>query len=294
MNTVDALQRALNNAWSENQSSGHRYHLGASIVGRSCAREVWFKFWWWHGVRHTGRMLRLFNRGHREEAHAVENLRKLGAIVEDVDTAGRQERFSTLWGLFGGERDAKVSNLDEYGLAGAGLLEVKTHNDKSFKNLQNKGLLSAKPEHFIQMQLYMHWMEVDWGLYYAVNKNDDEIYLGVVPARPDVADQYTERARRIIESPLPPKRISEDPSWYVCRFCDFKRHCQGEFFTTDTGEPSHRVHEPDKNCRTCQNIELRLDDDKNAHSWFCRKWDAEVPKDFLLQGCDEWRPRKID
>lgn len=293
METAEALQRAVDDAWARGQNSGHRYHLGASIIGRSCAREVWFKFWWWHSVRHTGRMLRLFDRGHREEAHAVGNLRKIGAVVEDVDAQGRQTRFSTLWGLFGGERDAKVSNLDEYGLPGEGLLEVKTHNDKSFKHLNNKGLLSAKPEHFVQMQLYMSWMEVSWGLYYAVNKNDDSVYFAVVPARPDVAAQYTDRAKRIIESPLPPQRISEDPSWYVCRFCDFKRHCHGTVESVD-GETTLRTAEPDKNCRTCENIQLRCDDENESHWWFCRRWEAEVPKTFLPQGCDAWKPREID
>ena len=273
---TDALVEALDAVWENTQGSGHRYHLGASIIGRSCAREVWYKFWWVHAVRHTGRLLRLFNRGHREEAHAVENLRKLGAIVEDVDENGKQVKFSRLWGLFGGERDGAISNLEEFGFVGKGLLEFKTHGEKSFKNLQNKGLLSAKPEHFIQMQLYMHWSGFEWGLYYAVNKNTDELYIAYVPYRPDIAEQYTERARTIIESTLPPKRISDDPSWYVCKFCDFKRIC-------------HEDAEVDQNCRTCEHIDLRVDGDE--HGWYCRHWCDAVPKDFTWKGCDQWTRR---
>lgn len=281
MNVAEAIAKAIDTHWHENQSSGHRYHLGASIIGRSCVREVWYKFHWWHATKHTGRILRLFNRGHREEPHVVENLRKLGAVVQDVDNHGKQERFSHLWGLFGGERDATISNLDDYGLPGSGLLEIKTHNDKSFKNLQNKGLLSAKPEHFVQMQMYMSWMEVEWGLYIAVNKNDDELYAAVIPYRPEIAAQYTDRAREIITNPLPPKRISDDPTWWVCRFCDFKRHC-------------HEDAEPDKNCRTCQHVELRLGDEKDieAHTWICNLWGGEIPVEFTRKGCDSWEPKE--
>lgn len=292
MNTAEAIAKAIDDHWRNNQTSGHRYHLGASVLGRSCVREVWYKFHWWHAVRHTGRLLRLFNRGHREESHVVENLRKIGAVVEDVDVAGNQYKHTSLWGLLGGERDAAVSNLESFGLDGKGLLEIKTHGEKSFKALQDKGLLTSKPEHFIQMQMYIAWFELDWGLYYAVNKNTDEVYVAFVPRRPEVADQYTKRAREIITSPLPPKRISDDPTWWVCRFCDYKRHCHGE--SNDNGKELV-VAQPDKNCRTCEHVELRLGDenDPSGHAWVCNLWGGEIPKQFTRKGCDSWNARQV-
>jgi len=290
----NALVRAIDAHWSAQQGSGHRYHLGASILGRSCLREVWYKFWWWHAPKHTGRILRLFNRGHREEQHAVENLRRLGAVVEDTDSNGRQIKFSHLWGLMGGERDGAVSNLEDYGLVGAGLLEIKTHGEKSFKLVSDKGLLSAKPEHYIQMQMYMAWSRMSWGLYYAVNKNTDDLYCQVVPARPELAAQYTDRAASVIQSRTPPKGVSEDPSWFVCRFCDYKRHCHG---VPDEKTGEYRYAEADKNCRTCEHIELRLgpdpEDTEHGHTWVCNLWGGEVPRDYLPKGCDKWTQRHL-
>src|SRR5690606_10943785 len=50
------------------------------------------------------------------------------------------------------------------------LLEFKTHNTKSFVNLVNIGVREAKPEHWSQMQVYMHKRGLKHALYMAVNK----------------------------------------------------------------------------------------------------------------------------
>lgn len=57
---------------------GHRTHLGASLIGRSCKRYLWYVFRWCKHVMHDGRRQRLFNRGHREEARFVEWLEGIG------------------------------------------------------------------------------------------------------------------------------------------------------------------------------------------------------------------------
>ena len=46
---------------------GHRWHLGASLIGRECKRYLWYVFRWCLHEKTTGRQQRLFNRGHREE-----------------------------------------------------------------------------------------------------------------------------------------------------------------------------------------------------------------------------------
>lgn len=60
---------------------GHRTHLGASLIGHECKRYLWYVFRWVHHHEHSGRMQRLFNRGHREEARFIEWLEGIGAQV---------------------------------------------------------------------------------------------------------------------------------------------------------------------------------------------------------------------
>ena len=48
------------------------------------------------------------------------------------------------------------------------ILECKTHSLKSFKDLCDKGVQESKPQHWCQMQLYMHGTGIDRALYFAV------------------------------------------------------------------------------------------------------------------------------
>ena len=262
-----AVERATQEALSE----APRRHLGMSILGRKCAREIWYSFRWAYQTQHTGRMLRLFNRGHIEEPRFVRYLELIGATVLDKDPAtGKQWHAKYFGGHLGGSCDAHITGLEKFDLHGTGLGEFKTHNDKSFSKLEKEGVFKAKPEHYVQMQLYMYSFELTWALYCAVNKNDDDLYFEVVFLDPRLAEGYIERAREIITSPLPPDRITNDPTWFECKFCSLREIC-------------HKGHSKEPSCRTCLNSQPMPDG-----TWHCRLFDAIIPKDFEAKGCEQW------
>lgn len=60
---------------------GPRWHLGASLIGEECIRKLWSTHRWLKHERHEPRMLRLFNRGHREEPAFIRMLRGIGFEV---------------------------------------------------------------------------------------------------------------------------------------------------------------------------------------------------------------------
>lgn len=66
---------------------GPRRHLGASVIGKECLREIWYGWRWAAFTRFEGRMLRLFERGHDEEPRLAELLRIAGAEVQEYDPA---------------------------------------------------------------------------------------------------------------------------------------------------------------------------------------------------------------
>lgn len=66
-----------------------RWHLGASIIGGECWREIWYGFRWVYNKKFEGRLYRLFNRGHKEEFRFVEWLRGMGHAVEEFDPESR-------------------------------------------------------------------------------------------------------------------------------------------------------------------------------------------------------------
>ena len=108
--------------------------LGASLIGRPCERALWMTFRWVEAKKFSGRMLRLFKRGQREEAEFIEELRGIGATVWDKDENGKQWTVSACNGHFGGSLDGVATGLPEAPKTVA-VLEFKTHSSKSFADL---------------------------------------------------------------------------------------------------------------------------------------------------------------
>lgn len=262
--TVEAIYRA----YERNAATEHRPHLGASLIGRECARELWLIFRWAGITRHSGRLLRLFERGQREEAVFVANLRAAGVTVWDVDPeTGKQFRFSDVGGHFGGSLDAVAIGILEAPKT-AHLCEFKTHNAKSFAALVKDGVEKAKPEHVAQIQLYCHWAKLTRAFYLAVNKDTDALYSERLHADPVAAQVLIEKARRIITATEPPARLSERPDWYQCHWCDHHAIC-------------HDGAIPQAHCRTCAHSTPELDGDGR---WSCARYQCDLTTDTQRQG----------
>ena len=225
-------------AYEAQAGSGFRPHLGASLIGKECERALWFDFRWTTRRQHPGRLLRLFETGHLEEARLVRNLRSTGATVLEVDPeTGRQIRVEAHGGHFGGSLDGIALGLLEAPKTWH-VLEFKTHSAKSFKELVAKGVRESKPQHFAQMQIYLHLTGLTRAMYLAVCKNTDELHAERIEHDPLVAQGLLDKAQRVIQASLPPDRISNDPAWYLCRWCEHAPVCHGQTAA-------------EINCRTC-------------------------------------------
>jgi len=258
---------ALIDKYHESKQEGPRPHLGASMLGHPCDRWLWLSFRWAVQEKFPGRILRLFRRGQMEEATIVSDLRAIGMDVRG--TTGAQQRVD-----FGSHVSGSMDGIIEHGVPEAPkarhVVEFKTHSKKSFDDLEKHGVEKSKPQHFGQMQLYMHGTKIDRALYVAVCKDDDRIYTERVRYEQDVAERYIERGRRIALADRMPEPISTDPSWYQCRFCPAHSFC----FETKTTEHV--------NCRTCAHSTA-----KDDSTWRCERHDADgIPVDFQRQGCD--------
>lgn len=250
------------------QGDGFRDHLGASIIGKSCARALWYDFRWATAVRHSGRLLRLFETGQLEEDRLVRNLRATGATVLDVDPeTGRQFRVIAHGGHFGGSLDALAYGLREAPKTWH-VVEFKTHAAKSFAELTAKGVVVAKPQHMAQMQIYMHLMGLTRALYMAVCKNTDALHIERIDADPAQAQRLLEKAGRIIFAQHPPARISEDPAWFECRFCTHHAVC-------------HEGAAAAVNCRTC------LHSTPVEGGWHCARHDRALDAAMQRVGCSK-------
>lgn len=278
---------------------GFRWHLGASLIGQDCVRSAWYSFRWAaqskqaqdltpQGRANYARMQRLFNRGHREEARFVEFLRGTGWEVYEFDTSKPvkengeypQFRVSGFGGHFGGSLDGIGIPPERYGLGRMPLLlEFKTNGTgKSFTDLTEKGVALAKTQHFCQMSTYGSdpAYNFEYAAYQNICKNDDSLHVEVVKLDHKLGEQMRQRAERIITSQTPPPRLSDNPTFYKCKWCDFFNQC-------------HENAPLVKNCRSCKHA-IPVD----GGEWSCDLVKQIIPRDFVPKGCNEWRSVNVD
>jgi hypothetical protein len=217
---------------------GFRSHMGASQIGGQCDRQIWYSFRWATKNQFGGQLLRLFNRGHIEEGRFIAMLLAIGVRVYQQDQNGKQFRISGYGGHFGGSGDGVGVGVPDVPPGTPCLLEFKTHNDNSFRELKKLGVRAAKFEHYVQMQTYLRKMGLTCALYMAVNKNNDELYAEIILLDEAAADSYIARAYKIIPLVQAPVKVSKSPGWTTCVFCDHKPVC-------------HLRVAPVRNCRTC-------------------------------------------
>jgi len=240
-----------------------RDHLGASLIGRDCARELWYNFHWSRKGIFQGRIIRLFNTGHLAEPKFVALLKMIGCEVWQFTPEGKQFRIKGHKGHFGGSLDGVVRGIPE--MPGIPLLtEFKTHGSSSFAKLIKEGVLKAKWEHVVQMQIYMGKYKLTHALYMAVNKNDDDIHAEIIQFDPGIYQRHLDRSSMIIEAPKPPPKINENIAWFGCRFCDYKGVC-------------HRQEPPEVNCRTCSFSQIA-----EEGKWICTHPIASTSTDMAV------------
>ena len=255
---AEELPGAIYQAYEEHTDDWRRGHLGASLVGHRCDRYLWLSFRWAAKPDHDGKLLRLFERGQREEDWVIRDLERTGLTVTSRDEYGEQIRISE------GHLSGSVDGLVE-GVPGnpdtVHVLEIKTSNRKSFDRLKERRVRSAQPRHFVQMQIYMDGLGLEHALYLAVCKDSDEIYVESVPFDQKVASKQKARAKEIIESSTPPARLDADmpPCVLVSKDgtrwpCQYLGLCHGKAM-------------PQRHCRTC------VDATPGTHG----KWSCGLP-----------------
>jgi hypothetical protein len=218
------------------------------------------------------RMRRLWNRGHLEEGRFIALLLMIGVQVYQQDEHGKQFKISNFGGHFSGSGDGILLNVPDLPAGVPALGEFKTHGDDSFEKLKDSGVKESKPEHYAQMQEYMHHFGLLYALYVAINKNTEELYAEIVMYDRPVAEHFLERAKYIIFTDNTPDRIrSASPSFFTCKYmCDYTDVC-------------YSTVPVDRNCRTCKHGFAMPDG-----TWQCALYTRTLDKEAQLAGCNSY------
>ena len=264
---------AIFDAIEHNENGEPRAHLGASLIGDDCARKIWYSFYWWFIAKYSGRMLRLFRRGHIEEPFVADDLARIEGVrvvMVDPDTGSQFRLRDPEMPAFGGSMDGKVYNAPDAPGVWLGL-EVKTMNTRSFKTMVRDGVKRAQPRHYTQNQTYLSLSnDLEGILYVAVCKETDELHVEIIEPDRDAQLEARETARYILSTQEPPDRLSGNPSWWECKTCQALEVC-------------HYDAAPTPNCRNCSKVQARLTHGENK--WICTFNGAELREEEQRAGC---------
>jgi hypothetical protein len=248
--------------------------LSMSELGSECDRSIWYSFRWAsQPERLTGQKLRLFETGHIEESRMVAELRAVpGVEVQDLDPdTGKQHKVYAIGGHLRGKLDGLVQGIPDAPVT-VHVLECKSHNKKSFAELEKKKLKAAKIAHWWQCQFYMHLKELKRCLYLAICKDTDHHYAERVAYDPVAVLQMLVRLERVISANEAPPQIKDSADKWPCLICKHKEVC-------------HKQELGRKHCRTCVRSTPIIDHCDTAAPWLCEKHGTIRTPDEQRAGC---------
>lgn len=257
------------------------WRLGPSSLDTDCDRAVWYQFRWVLPADsgRTPRMLRLLEHGRIMEDQYAGLLAKLkGFQLWTVDPNAKPSAKNKQFGgrsvgdHVGFYLDGICHLPPEYPELGFMPVEFKTAGTGRMFTLTKEDVRVGKSEHYDQMSYYGLKYQMHYGLYMAMNKNDDDLTLQVVELDWGKAEAMDRRMTDIIRSQKPPTRIKENATYFVCKMCKSHAVChQGAAYL--------------KNCRSCE-----YGEPIPGGQWTCNLRSATIPRDVVTVGCDQYHP----
>ena len=234
--------------------------LGASGIGHPCSHYTSLAFHCAFDNNFSGRTFLIFELGNLSEDLICNALAKAG-----IEVIERQKRFDMPEGK--GHVGATIDGVAVYA-NNYYLLELKTSNAKQWKELHEKGIKAAKPQHFAQCQFGMELTGLAKTLYVSINKDTCELHIEEFMYEQPVAFNLKMLAHRVIGREEGTK-MSTRPDYFECKWCAAHRIFHGH--------QTPRVH-----CLTCAHSKTA-----EGGVWQCGRFDdVEIPKDTLQVGCE--------
>lgn len=216
------------------RQQARRQYLGASRLGVACERQLQYEYAQAPvdpGREFSGRILRIFERGHRTEEAMVGWLRAAGFVLKTEGKDGQQFGFSVADGKLQGHCDGVFVGGPE-GFAYPALWEAKALGNKSWTDLVKKGLAVSKPVYAAQVAIYQTYLALhdNPAIFTAVNADSMEIYTELVPFDAALAQKMSDRAVKVIKATeageLLPRSFAQ-ADHFECRFCSYAERCWG-------------------------------------------------------------------
>jgi len=187
-----------------------RGYIGASSIGGSCDRAIWYGYKNVSRETLDARRARTFDIGKVLERYILEKLESCKIFTMTTELC--EKRFP----IFKGTPDGIICNA---------ILEIKTAKDSSFRIFQKKGLYEWNRQYYAQLQAYMGMASLGEGYLLALNKDTSELHDEKIYFDAQYYERLLEKTAWITSLDEAPMRINNNPGFYMCRGCDFRKVC---------------------------------------------------------------------
>jgi hypothetical protein len=211
-----------------------RSYLGASLLGHPCERHVYYAIqpdMSREPMKAAG--IKAIQDGHRTEELLIERLRMVpGVTVWNLKDNGEQWGFQHFDGKLRGHIDGVIVGILQAPKT-PHLLEIKCCNLKKFEDLKKKvatfgekgALREWDFQYYVQAQLYLHFFDLTRHYLVCASPGGRDATSCRTEYNRAFTEAQIEKARRIINAVEPPSRVSDNPSYYICKWCDFFDVC---------------------------------------------------------------------
>ncbi len=230
--TLDAMHRAVE---VEAAKEAPRQYLGASSLGDRCERRLFYKLRNAPSAPRKASLIYAALDGHSCETVLAARLRMVpGVELWTHDKDGKQWGFSDLDGMFRGHADGFIRGLLQ-APATSHIWEAKSINEKKFSEfrlgLQKYGekqvLSNNNWTWYVQAQVYMGYGDQSRHYLTACSPGARDVLSCRTEFVPAFFEAMQEKAKRILDYQEAPARLSDDPAYFECRWCQFRVHCHG-------------------------------------------------------------------
>lgn len=279
--------------YHESRPENMRPHFGLSQLGNTDRRGQWLGFRWAFQQQFSGRILRLFRRGHREEETVVADLEAAGCeLIHTLD----DQLHIDLGSHVSGSPDGIIMSGVPEAPAKPHLLEIKTMSRKAFDAVVKEKLKKANPVYWVQVHANMYGVTqsnvigrpVDRCLFIAVCKDDDRIYTERIKLDSAFAVEQIERGKQVALAERIPEPIFTNPSHWQAKWSPYYAVYFPGSATSEHWAKLRRQREGIGaasrvcvNCRTCAHSTPH-----EGSGWRCEQYGKDIPVDFQRKGCD--------
>jgi len=221
---VSKLIDLIDKYYEDKNYEKDKQHFYITDAGK-CPRNVYFSMKGYPKKAKEGRTLRIFDRGdiiHQRIMSVLLGIPEVRVVSSEVDIPSKE--------LFHGRADAVISiESNLY------VVEIKSSGDFKFRKLT-----SPEDAHKKQVQLYMHYFKIPYGIVIYENKNtqamkefeekyDPKLCKKIISEFEELKYQIENEIMPPIPLDLKEKRdaaeVGEGGFPWECEYCDFKEEC---------------------------------------------------------------------